>query len=40
MKQKADKGIEKIENEEEALARIFSDWIDKELQRRRKGKWQ
>ena len=38
-KQKADKGIEKIENEEHALARIFLDWIDIELQRRKKGKW-
>ena len=37
--QKADKGIEKIETEEKALARIFLDWIDIELQRRKKGKW-
>ena len=37
--QKADKGIEKIESEEKALVRIFVDWIDIELQRRKKGKW-
>ena len=38
-KQKADKGIEKIETEEKALVRIFADWIGIELQRRKKGKW-
>ena len=38
-KQKADKGIEKMETEEEALAHIFSGWIDIELQRSKKGKW-
>jgi len=38
-KQKADKEIEKMESEQKRLARIFLDWIDIELQRRKKGKW-
>jgi len=40
LKQKADKGIEKIESEEQALARIFCEWLDEINQRRKKGKWQ